>query len=256
VDARAGQLQPGAARPWGVSQPVREHSVRTLLNSSGFFSPAGGSFNVEMAENKVCTTMSSIVPVDQLGNFGNCRSYDINTYGNFANGSCITMPNLHTRNKTDAAGSAFAISYTNDITRVNEQNLVVFTVAPNTPFERAASFQVPAAMPPCPPGGCICAWGWVPNGCGAPNMYMLPYRCQVTGWNKARAKTLAAPKPPAYCQGNSTACVKGAKQMVSSSDLSQLRCGLTYLSCTSTTTTATTLCFPIGQARNSRPGTT
>jgi hypothetical protein len=75
-------------------------------------SPAGGTFQVEMAENKVCTTMSDVLSPDQLGNFGDCNSYDIATYGNFPNGSCITSPNLHARNKSDAAGSAFAISYT------------------------------------------------------------------------------------------------------------------------------------------------
>jgi hypothetical protein len=68
--------------------------------------------------NKVCTTLGPLSP-DALGNFvrpstvsrvrqlipsqGNCQSYDIGTYGNFANGSCITSPNLHTRNKSDAA---------------------------------------------------------------------------------------------------------------------------------------------------------
>jgi hypothetical protein len=43
---------------------------------------------------------------------GDCENYDAATYGNFANGSCITSPNLHARNRSDAAGSAFAISYT------------------------------------------------------------------------------------------------------------------------------------------------
>jgi hypothetical protein len=80
---------------------------------------------------------------------GDCENYDAATYGNFANGSCITSPNLHARNRSDAAGSAFAISYTvselmmyterlrsdttalqSDITKVTAQNLVIFSVAP------------------------------------------------------------------------------------------------------------------------------
>jgi hypothetical protein len=66
-----------------------------------------------MAENKVCTTLSTDSDaLERLGNFGNCQSYDIHTFGHFADGNCITSPNLHARNKSDAAGSAFAISYT------------------------------------------------------------------------------------------------------------------------------------------------
>jgi hypothetical protein len=111
-----------------------------LFNSSqadGGLRPAGGTFQVEMAEcvrrpfapyradrlrrNKVCTTLGD-QPPDQLGNFvcghsfsttvvgssclsrqGNCQNYDADTFGNYADGSCIFSPNLHARNRTDAA---------------------------------------------------------------------------------------------------------------------------------------------------------
>jgi hypothetical protein len=48
--------------------------------------------------------------------------------------------------------------------------------------------------------------------CGQPNMYMQPFRCQVTGAKSA--KPVASAKPPVWCEGNSNACVKGAKQMI------------------------------------------
>jgi len=35
---------------------------------------------------------------------------------------------VHTQNETMAAGTAFAISYQSDITKVTDENLVVFTV--------------------------------------------------------------------------------------------------------------------------------
>jgi hypothetical protein len=54
-----------------------------------------------MAEYGVSSAVMSHPPTHPSQ--GNCQSYDISTYGNFANGSCITSPNLHARNKSDAA---------------------------------------------------------------------------------------------------------------------------------------------------------
>jgi hypothetical protein len=46
------------------------------------------------------------------------------------------------------------------------ENLVVFSVLANAPWKRVASFEVPADLPPCPAGGCICVHVWVPGICG------------------------------------------------------------------------------------------
>ena len=70
---------------------------------------------------------------------------------------CISSPNLHTQNQSNAAGTAFAIAYKSDIHSVTLDDLVVFTVAPNTPYKVTTSYDVPADMPACPDGGCICA---------------------------------------------------------------------------------------------------
>ncbi|KAF9505295.1 hypothetical protein BS47DRAFT_1306882 [Hydnum rufescens UP504] len=170
--------------------------------------PAGGTFTVEHATNRAYTSLS----------YGGQYTSDWPDGGHYPddysmpNNDCIVTPNLHTKNQAGAAGTAFAISYTSDLTQVTEDNLAVFTVRYNTPWKRIASYDVPADLPPCPPGGCICAAGWVPNGCGQPNMYMLPYRCMVTG--STSRKTVAPAKPPVWCEGNLSACTQGSKQMV------------------------------------------
>ncbi|KAM0074383.1 hypothetical protein ACKRZS_013703 [Fusarium odoratissimum] len=67
-------------------------------------------------------------------------------------------------------------------------------------------------MPACPEEGCYCAWLWIPDGCGQPNMYMQNHRCKVTG--STSTKKLGKPKPPVYCRDNPTKCVPGPKQMM------------------------------------------
>ncbi|KAG5646033.1 hypothetical protein DXG03_004635 [Asterophora parasitica] len=43
-------------------------------------------------------------------------------------------------------------------------------------------------------------------------MYMLPYRCKVTGWTGPAA--VAPGSPGVWCEDNPSACVKGPKQMI------------------------------------------
>ncbi|KAH9483545.1 hypothetical protein JR316_0003015 [Psilocybe cubensis] len=141
------------------------------------FSPAGGSFTVEIASNRAKTTLA----------------YNGRDTSEWPDGA--TYPEDYS-----------------DIKAVTPQNLAVFTVRYNTPWKRVISYDVPANLPACPEGGCICAWGWVPNGCGQPNMYHQPFKCKVTG---AKSTTpIAPPQPPVWCEGNPGACVKGSKQMI------------------------------------------
>ncbi|KAJ3524414.1 hypothetical protein NMY22_g11008 [Coprinellus aureogranulatus] len=170
--------------------------------------PSGGSFIVELAANRAFTSLSN----------GGRR---VNTYtdgqphpglgytddGKEPPEGCITHPNIHTHNEQDAAGTVFAISYNSDIKRVTDDNLVVS----RTPWRRIAEYQVPN-LPACPPGGCHCVWGWVPSGCGEPNMYMEPFRCRVVGNTGSRA--VAPGRPPVWCEDDPRRCVAGAKQMV------------------------------------------
>uniref|UniRef100_A0A8H7Y3R3 Uncharacterized protein n=3 Tax=Psilocybe cubensis TaxID=181762 RepID=A0A8H7Y3R3_PSICU len=139
--------------------------------------PAGGSFTVEIASNRAKTTLA----------------YNGRDTSEWPDGA--TYPEDYS-----------------DIKAVTPQNLAVFTVRYNTPWKRVISYDVPANLPACPEGGCICAWGWVPNGCGQPNMYHQPFKCKVTG---AKSTTpIAPPQPPVWCEGNPGACVKGSKQMI------------------------------------------
>ncbi|KAJ7592659.1 hypothetical protein C8J56DRAFT_929164 [Mycena floridula] len=168
--------------------------------------PAGKSFTVEIASNRAKTSLS--YNGQDTSEWPDGADYPENR--NIP--TCITSPNMHTQNETMAAGTAFAISYTSDITKVTPENLVVFSVRLHTPWKRLTSYDVPAALPECPDGGCICAWGWVPNGCGEPNMYQHPFKCKVTGATGTRA--VGTPKPPVWCEDNPSKCVTGPKQMI------------------------------------------
>lgn len=170
--------------------------------------PAGGCFTVEHATNRAFTTLGN--PNSKPSDWPNGQDY--------SNGpppdpsGCITDPNLHTKGASTAAGTAFAISYTSTLSEVTLDNLVVFTVRYNTPWKRVATYDVPANMPPCPPGGCICAWVWIPDGCGEPNIYMQGLKCMVT--NSVSTTPLGKPQPPVWCEDDQSKCVQGPKQIM------------------------------------------
>ncbi|KAF8074005.1 hypothetical protein FPV67DRAFT_1480188 [Lyophyllum atratum] len=172
--------------------------------------PANGEFTVELAMNRAFTTFS--FNGENVAIFADGQDHPglgFTPPGEVP--SCIVEPNIHAQNESMAAGSAFAISYTSDLTQVTSENLVVFSVLYNTPWRRIATYSVPN-LPACPPDGCICAWGWVPNGCGTPNMYMFPYRCKVTGMTGNSA--VAPAVPGVWCEDNPSICVKGPRQLI------------------------------------------
>jgi len=173
--------------------------------------PAGGTFTVELAHNRAFTTLSYDGRLTSQWPDGKEHPEDWKGPGNPPD--CIQEAGaMHTNNQSMAAGTVFAISYNSQISAVTMENLVVFTVLPNTPWKRIATYQVPADLPPCPADGCTCAYGWVPKGCGEPNVYMQPFRCRVTGSNSNRR--LATAQAPRYCANNPNDCVRGAKQML------------------------------------------
>jgi hypothetical protein len=113
--------------------------------------PAGGSFTIEIATNRAFTTLG--INPHFSGYFGGRQDPVRSDQG------CVIDPNLHTFNQSSAPGTVFAISYQNSIDKVTPENLVVFTVRYNTPWQRVTSYDVPKDLPPCPAGGCTCAWG-------------------------------------------------------------------------------------------------
>ncbi|KAJ3985925.1 hypothetical protein F5890DRAFT_1506937 [Lentinula detonsa] len=167
--------------------------------------PVNGSFTVELALNRAFTTLS--YNGEDIGEFGDGEDHP----GMGEDGDCITAINIHTQNESMAAGTAFAISYQSNMSLVTFENLVVFTTLYHTPWKRIATYSVPN-LPACPPEGCICAWGWIPNGCGTANMYHLGYRCKVVGQTGDAA--VAPGQAPVWCEDDPDRCVKGAKQML------------------------------------------
>ncbi|KAF8182317.1 hypothetical protein BJ912DRAFT_978589 [Pholiota molesta] len=171
--------------------------LRSVPPDAGVFLelPANGNFTVEHA-------------------FNHHPDFGVSNDGKVNGSDCITLPNIHAQNQTMVAGTAFAISYQSELANVTPENLVVFSVLYNTPWKRIAVYNVPD-LPACPPDGCICAHGWVPNGCGEPNMYMQGFRCNVTGANTDSPRTIQSPAvAPQWCELDSTECVPGAKQMI------------------------------------------
>jgi len=172
--------------------------------------PAGGSFTVEIAHNRGQTTLS--FGGQYASEWPDGKQHPENWEGPpLASGApdCIQDDGaMHTNNQSMAGGTAFAISYNPNLTAVTMENLVVFSVLKESPWHRLATYQVPQDLPPCPEGGCHCAWLWVPKGCGIPNMYMQGFKCNVTG--STSTKTVAPAKPPTYC-GDGSPCVTGGK---------------------------------------------
>lgn len=177
--------------------------------------PANGNFTVEIAANRAFTTLSyngakSSAWPDGKAHPDNYNTNNVDPMFPLTSTGCLSSPNLHAHNVSDAAGTAFAISYNNDITKAQVSDFTVFSVLQNTPWKRIATYQVPN-LPACPTGGCLCAWAWIPNHCGQDNMYFNGYRCQVTG-ALASAKAVASPSPPVWCESDQGSCLVGAKQ--------------------------------------------
>ncbi|KAF5375958.1 hypothetical protein D9615_008151 [Tricholomella constricta] len=127
----------------------------------------------------------------------------------------------HTQGFDDLMGCALAIAYKSDVKDVEPEDFTIFSVNQTCVWTRFTDFQVPARMPPCPPGGCTCAFFWIhsPNGGGDEN-YMNGFKCNVTG-STAQAAPLATPKVARRCgvdpinqkfQSVPGNCTYGAKQ--------------------------------------------
>lgn len=113
-------------------QADRGCDVVPPTNGDSLALPAGGSFQVELAENRAFTTLS----------FGGSLATDWTDGKNrtepwrgpsIGEGCLVDNPDklggpLHTQSQERATGTAFAISYHANIADVNMENLVVFSV--------------------------------------------------------------------------------------------------------------------------------
>lgn len=90
--------------------------------------PANGRFTVELAHNRAFTTLSYGGSETTDWPDGNQHPEDWNGWTGEGEG-CIEDGALHVQNETSATGTAFAISYHSEISRVSLEDLVVFMVA-------------------------------------------------------------------------------------------------------------------------------
>ena len=110
--------------------------------------PAGGTATTELACNKGATSF-----------FAASEGGDIRNGDDPCPGS--PMSEWHTNGINDLFGCSLAIAYKDDVTQVQPEDFTVFSVNQTCVWTRFTDFQVPQRMPPCPEGGCICAWFWI-----------------------------------------------------------------------------------------------
>lgn len=74
---------------------------------------------------------------------------------------------MHTSNKVGQpidnsrfGGTYIAIAYTSDIQKLQPGDMTVISINSTSPWQRETVYKFPAGLPKCPPGGCICTWGW------------------------------------------------------------------------------------------------
>ncbi|OBZ72040.1 Tubulin beta-2 chain [Grifola frondosa] len=126
----------------------------------------------------------------------------------------------HTTGFSDLKGCSLAIAYKSNASQVQPEDFTVFSVNQTCVWTRFTDFQVPERMPPCPEGGCTCAWFWIhsPDSGGEQN-YMNGFKCNITGSTSNVA--LAQPQVPRRCgadpdfgkpEASPGNCTYGAKQ--------------------------------------------
>jgi len=172
--------------------------------------PAGKPATAEIACNKGATSF-----------FASSEGGDTRE-PNDPNNVCPNSPTqeYHTNGFSDLEGCSLGIAYKSNVTDVQPEDFTIFSVNQTCVWTRFTEFQVPARMPPCPDGGCICAFFWIhaPDSGGEEN-YMNGFKCNVTGststvpvaQSKLARRCGADPKngKPHSAPGN---CTYGAKQ--------------------------------------------
>ena len=90
----------------------------------------------------------------------------------------------HTTGLSDVKGCALAIAYNSDVHSVQPEDFSVFSVNQTCVWTRFTDFQVPARMPPCPEGGCTCAWFWIHSVSTFKQCFLLTFpdrfKCSLT----------------------------------------------------------------------------
>ena len=123
-------------------------------NPGDFFElPAGQPATTELACDKGLTSYFASSPGGDVRKGDNpCPSQ---------NGSFDPTGAMHASGFDDLKGCALAIAYESDVTKIQPEDFTVFSVNQTCVWTRFTDFQVPERMPPCPPGGCHCAFFWI-----------------------------------------------------------------------------------------------
>jgi hypothetical protein len=129
--------------------------------------PSGGVYHGQVACNKAQTTYGVSAGTD---------------YACDLIGPLHTTDNFGTSAPKDVKGCGLAIAYESDVTKIKPEDFAVISVNYECPWKKEVDFEIPGDLPPCPEGGCHCMWGWIhASDSGSEQMYMLGYRCNVTG---------------------------------------------------------------------------
>lgn len=68
-------------------------------------------------------------------------------------------------------GTALAIAYTSNVADLQPNDMTVISIVQQSVWTREITYSIPAGLPACPPGGCLCTWNWIHragNGEGYP----------------------------------------------------------------------------------------
>jgi len=122
--------------------------------------------------------------------------------GQDGNNPCVGSPSItyHSHDISQVAGCALAIAYKSDVNQVTPEDFTVFSVNHTCVWSRFTDFHVPERMPPCPEGGCTCAFFWIHSekGGGEEN-YMNGFKCDVTGAADNAGVQVAQSRVPRRC---------------------------------------------------------
>ncbi|KDR78641.1 hypothetical protein GALMADRAFT_223898 [Galerina marginata CBS 339.88] len=171
--------------------------------------PAGKPATAEIACNKGATSF-----------FASSEGGDIREPNN-PNDVCpnSTSEAYHTKGLDDLEGCALAIAYKSDVRAVQPEDFTVFSVNQTCVWTRFTDFHVPARMPACPDGGCICAFFWIHSPLsGGEENYMNGFKCNITGSTSTApvaksqlARRCGADPPNQKLQAAPANCTYGAK---------------------------------------------
>lgn len=132
-------------------------------NPGDFFElPAGQAATAEIACTKSATSY-----------FASSDGGNITDGNNPCPGSPLSA--IHTTGIDDVKGCALAIAYESNVNNIQPEDFTIFSVNQTCVWWRFTDFQVPARMPPCPEGGCTCAWFWIHSVCVV--AASLSYKC-------------------------------------------------------------------------------